>query len=456
MKLRILVILASLLVLLTTSCEVDPVAKENTIVNLTRNYDNAVILEWSDLYLNIEKDLAGFRPASTARALAYINMASYEAALPGMPEFVSNELRQKGLNIPDLPTEDIAAYHWNLAINAAMSRCLDHFLINKTAEQGGLIKDLEANVNKRLASEVSQEVFNNSQTWGRLVAEAIIAYAKTDVEAEAQILDPSPDAYAPVEGEGKWAPAPGGKALYPYWGKVRTFANTGNALNVLPPPVYSISPASHYFRDFKEVNTIISDNKESGRWMAEFWSDDIVGLTFSPPARIFAIANQIIKLEQTDLETTLHLYCKLGIAENDGAVAAWKAKYEYNVERPVQFIRAHINPDFTTLLGGAIGSPGLTPSFPGYPSGHSTFGGLGAEILSFFFGNDYYFTDRCHEGRTEFFGLPRSYATIRELGEENAYSRIFLGVHPRFDCVEGIRLGRQIAKNTLNYKLRKS
>lgn len=52
-------------------------------------------------------------------------------------------------------------------------------------------------------------------------------------------------------------------------------------------------------------------------------------------------------------------------------------------------------------------------------------------------------------------GTPRSYSTIREFGEENAYSRIYLGVHPRFDCVEGLRLGRQIASNVLAYELQK-
>jgi hypothetical protein len=455
MRLRILccwLILGSLVI---SGCEDDPIALEIKRENLAKNYNNDVVVAYTDLYLDIERYLPGFRPAATARALAYINMAAYEAAIPGMPYFVSNALRQPGLTMPDLPEKDLKKYHWNLAVNACMSRALDHFMLNKTTEQAALIKDLEASFNNQLGPNVSQEVFNNSQKWGRAVAEAVIAFAKSDLEAEAHILDPQPASYVPPSGEGKWQPENGVNALFPYWGKSRTFANHGDQLNTLPPPVYSIAPGSRYYRDFAEVNRVVTQREGQQYWMAEFWSDDIVGLSFSPPARLFAIANQIIAIENTDLETTLHMYCKLGFAENDGAVACWKAKYEYNVERPYQFIKANINPDFTPILGEAVGTPGLTPNFPGYPSGHSTFGGLGAAVLAHFFGDDYYFTDRCHEGRDEFKGTPRSYSTIREFGEENAYSRIYLGVHPRFDCVEGLRLGRQIAGNVLAYELRK-
>ncbi len=96
---------------------------------------------------------------------------------------------------------------------------------------------------------------------------------------------------------------------------------------------------------------------DENRWIAEFWSDDLTGLTFSPPARIIAIANQVIKLEKLNLEETLHLYCKLGIALNDASVGAWKSKYIYNTERPETFIRKYIDPDFKPILGEAIGTP---------------------------------------------------------------------------------------------------
>ncbi|MBL0081107.1 MAG: hypothetical protein IPP37_01035 [Saprospiraceae bacterium] len=126
MRLRILCCWLFVGSLVISGCEDDPIAPEIKRENLAKNYNNDVIVAYTDLYLDIERYLPGFRPAATARALAYINMAAYEAAVPGMPYYVSNALRQPGLTIPDLPEKDLKKYHWNLAINACMSRVMDH------------------------------------------------------------------------------------------------------------------------------------------------------------------------------------------------------------------------------------------------------------------------------------------------------------------------------------------
>lgn len=435
---------------------VDPDIKKE---NRTAAYSSKYARQWIDVYMDVEKDLPAFRPAATSRALAYIWMAAYEAGLPGMPTYVSNSTKLSGLTIPALP-KAVDQYNWNVAINAALARATDHFMYGTTTEHKAKINDLEVYINQELANTVSQEVFTNSQQWGRSVADAIITYAKTDIEAEKQIKDAFADDYTPPSGPGLWKAAKG-DALFPYWGKVRTFATFGNDLISPAPPAFSTNPASQYYKDFNEVYTTVQNLTYEDRWKAEFWSDDIVGLTFSPPARVFQIANQMIANENLDLETSLEFLLKLGIAENDAAVAAWGSKYIYNVERPTHFITDHIDPNWKTILGNAIGTENLTPPFPGYPSGHSTFGGLGISVMAAFFGNKndvnlaYTFTDRCHQGRTEFNGKPRTYTTLTQIGEENAYSRIPLGVHPRFDCTEGLRLGKLIGNNAINYNVKK-
>ena len=81
------------------------------------------------------------------------------------------------------------------------------------------------------------------------------------------------------------------------------------------------------------------------------------------------------------------------------------------------------------------------PSFPGYPSGHSCFASAAGGVLINFFGNNTNFTDKSHEGRTEFQGEPRKFNSFRQMARENAFSRIPLGVHINMDCAEGLRLG---------------
>jgi len=418
---------------------------------------NDIVWDWMELYLSIEQDLPGFRPTPTCRALAYINMGAYETAIPGMEDFKS--LSEVIDGFPAVPL-DAEAFQvdWAIALNAYYARTFKFFLFNASQEQVQDIESLELSQLNLLSQDVPQGIINESIIWGQKVANAVITFSETDREGATQVHNSRPNEYFPPSGNGLWIPTSPdySEALFPYWGKVRAFASTPSDLTALPPYyAYSTDPNSDYYKDNLEVNESVVNMTHENRWIAEFWSDDLTGLTFSPPARIVAIANQVIKLEKSKLDETLHLYCRLGIALNDASVAAWKSKYIYNTERPETYIRKYINPEFKTILGEAIDNPGLTPSFPGYPSGHSTFGGVGWRILEHFFGAQYEFTDLCHQGRPEFNGYPRTYNSWKEMAEEDAFSRIPLGVHIRMDCTEGLRLGNLIGVRALDLELQK-
>ena len=417
---------------------------------------NAIVWEWMEYYLVLERNLPGFRPAPTCRALAYINMGAYETAIPGTDQFKSLSEVIDGFPVVKHDGVDYQI-DWTSALNAYYARTFEYFMFSATDQQRLDIKSKEASQLYLLSQDVPQGIVNNSIVWGRQVADALINFSEKDVEGSTQAHVAQPNDYFPPQGTGLWEPTSPdyGDAMFPYWGRVNAFAANVADLTALPPPYkYSTDPASQYYKDNLEVYTSLSNGNEQ-RWIAEFWSDDLTGMTFSPPARIIAITNQVIKLEDTKLDETLHLYCKLGIALNDAAVGCWKSKYIYNTERPVTYIREHIDPGYRPILGEAIDVPGLTPSFPGYPSGHSTFAGVSWRILEHFFGAQYQFTDLCHQGRAEFNGYPRSYSSWKEMAEENAFSRIPLGVHIRMDCTEGLRLGNLIAVKALDLEMRK-
>ncbi|MBK9109947.1 MAG: hypothetical protein IPM92_16655 [Saprospiraceae bacterium] len=132
----------------------------------------------------------------------------------------------------------------------------------------------------------------------------------------------------------------------------------------------------------------------------EYWSDDLLNLTFSPGPRWIAVANQIINIEKSNLETAIEAYAKCGMALNDAAVGCWNSKYYYSIERPDTYIKKVIDPNYKPNLDNPLtGDVGFTPPFPAYPSGHSTMGAAGAEALASVFGYSYSMTDRCLEGR---------------------------------------------------------
>jgi hypothetical protein len=239
---------------------------------------------------------------------------------------------------------------------------------------------------------------------------------------------------------------------------------------------YSEAPGSFFRSQAEEVyNTVnfINDNPTDSyayeqKWIGEFWSDDLLEVTFSPPVRLLAIADQLVAKEDVNLGDAAELYAKLGMALHDNGVAIWKAKYVHNVERPASYIRRVLGTTdaraanwVSNLNHPYTGVQGITPAFPAYPSGHSGFGGAGSKILSSYFEfnakhpGTYTFTDHCHMNRVDFLGTPRTYNSIEDSGVENALSRIPLGVHFRMDCDEGLRMGRRAAQRVLELPWKK-
>jgi len=446
--------------------------------------NSRVIQEWVNLFLELERYALGMRPNASARAIAYINLAAYETVVPSMDNFTSNSNQIPGLNIqrntgpggpqgPNGPPgpggpggpggpngPDNINIDYQIALNACYADVLAHFLLNVPSDSDGQIEDLEERIENQLRPRGGQQggnqLVNNSRAWGATVASQIIAFSQTDAAAEAQILDPQPHSYVPPTGAGYWTfSAEPERALFPYWSQVRTFIISSDETSTVAPPIlYSEIPGSPYYQQMMEVyhaNNSAKANQGEQLWIAEFWSDDVETVMFSPPARQLSIANQLIRQQRINLEEALYLNLKLGFALNDAAVSTWNDKYEYMVMRPSVYIQEFIDPSYQTNLFSLI--PWPNPTFPGYPSGHSCFASAAAGVFIDFLGNNINFTDRSHQGRDEFLGAPRSFNSFTEMAEENGYSRLPLGVHISMDCTEGLRLGYEISDAVNDYNL---
>ena len=417
--------------------------------------NNEILSDWTDLMLELERYAGGMRPNASARALAYIYLSAYETAVPGMHDFRSNENNLDGLRI----NEDELGRNvdWELALNACFATAIDHFLLNLPALHNNKISTFENTKEAQLSAGLSQDQIDDSKQWGNYVAQQIIAYSQTDNEAEEQVLEPQPRSYEPPTGDGFWTySADEERALFPYWESVRTFVVSPNQTTTVAPIAYSENIDSPYFAQMQAAYTANDEAREEDGeqlWIAEFWSDDVDNVMFSPPARQFSIANQLIDQMGTDLAEALTLYVKLGFAVNDAAVSTWKYKYEHMVMRPNVYIHEFIDPGFQTNLFRLIYWP--NPSFPGYPSGHSCFASAAGGIFIDFFGDNTTFTDRSHEGREEFRGTPRTFASFSDMAEENAFSRVPFGVHISMDCAEGLRLGYEISDAVNEFQLKR-
>jgi len=440
-------------VLLTISCNYD---QFDTIDNPAKiaevkNFDADITLQWYDLYLQVDRFAAGYSPPAAARLLGYVGLAAYEAVFPGMPEFQSLAWKYKDLTLPQI--EKDKEYHWPTVLNNVYYHAFKKFYPHIELVYVNKMEGLDKRFKSIYGLKIPKDVMDRSVQRGIEVAEAFYFWSQTDALGHFGFKNPQPADYVPPKGPGKWQPTPPdfGKALMPYWGKVRTFVL--NEQEILGSAIqywvgdYSENVDSKYYKQALEVYNMMTPPVPSRLWIAEFWSDDIFEQTFEPSARWISIANQVIKEKKSNLETTVFLHAKLGMAMCDAGIAVWNTKYVYNVERPVSYIRRLIDPNWSTALNNRVsGFNGVTPSFPSYPADHSGFSAAAVGVFKSVFGTEMHLIDKSHEFRIEFNGTPREFKSFDEMANENSLSRMYLGVHFKMDIDEGSRLGNIAAE----------
>ncbi|TVR84516.1 MAG: phosphatase PAP2 family protein [Saprospirales bacterium] len=409
-----------------------------------------VVADWYGMFLEVSRYADGYRPPITARNLGYIGLAGYETIAHATPGRESLSSHFDNLDIPRINDNEL--YYWPAAINAAYQATFKYFFPHVASEYDAMIDHMYDHYFEKYSAMLEGEVMARSEAFGKAVAAAVINWSQLDQRGDFAFLNPTPP-YDPPVGPGLWQPTPPDflPGLVPEWGKVRQFAISEEDKLSPPPLEWSQNPNSQFYAQALEVVNTVNTLSFDQRWIGEFWSDDNFSLTIDPACRWVAIALQAMEKRTLTLAEAAELMAKLGMALADAGIAIWHSKYYYNLQRPIDYIRELMNPEWETICYNPItGDKGKSPHFPAYPSGHAGFGSAAAEVLIETFGFNFAMWDRTHEGRTEFLGMPRHFNSFNEMAVENAESRIYLGVHFRIDADEGLRMGRVAGRSVLN------
>jgi hypothetical protein len=227
--------------------------------------------------------------------------------------------------------------------------------------------------------------------------------------------------------------------LAPHWGRVRLFCLPSlEPFRPKPPPALDS-------REYAESLSLVkrlggkgsAERTPEQAEIATFWSD--FNYTAMPPGHWNEIAATLAKDRQLSIPDTARLMALIGLAEADSAIVCWDAKYRWNLWRPITAIQRSAedgnpltepDPSWEPLL--------ITPPFPAYTSGHSTFSKASAQVLTHFFGTDALrFTARSDSLP----GIQRSFQSVAACADEVGMSRIYGGIHFPFDNEEGKRSG---------------
>jgi membrane-associated phospholipid phosphatase len=222
---------------------------------------------------------------------------------------------------------------------------------------------------------------------------------------------------APPVGPGFWTtnapglPVAGGQ----FPGITPWFLNSAHQFRPGPPPAFG---SADFNTALAEIRHISDTRTALQTQIAAFWAlnagtPTASGFWLSVPTDSGWVANHHLSERQTT-----HLYALLSATMMDATIGCWDAKLTYWLIRPWK-----ADPGITVVA--AVGKP----NHPSYPSGHSCVSSSAASVLTSFF--------------------PEKRAQLDAMVVQAGLSRMYGGIHYRFDIEAGQQLGRSVAQFTI-------
>jgi len=270
------------------------------------------------------------------------------------------------------------------------------------------------------------------------------------------------------------------KYLTPHWGTVAPFALTSSSQFRPSGPIRPTGSVTNDPGYQSQVATIVQYNANltnTTKTIADYWANGPHSET--PPGHWmlfsqFTSAQFLSRKNKHDISGDVKMFFALANAVLDASIACWECKRYYEYIRPISAVR-YLNAGqpltcwggagkgTTTMPDGANFMPYqesfvVTPPFPEYVSGHSTFSAAGAYIMQQSAGSDTFgdsFTatsgsSLIEPGFAPSVAVTLSWPTFSAAAAEAGISRQYGGIHFNQGDQDGRVLGKQVAIQVWN------
>ncbi|MGZ4943145.1 MAG: vanadium-dependent haloperoxidase [Halobacteriota archaeon] len=374
-------------------------------------WNNGSVVRWNEIARSLVIQNSTSPPVAS-RAYALLSIAQYDALVSAWNnKYTFNRSSPSSLDPsirPAVQTSSDPAYPSDHAAVAAASSAVLSYLYPK--QTAWLATQAAADEQSRLDAGVNfRSDITAGHAMGLAVARDVINRAKTDGSNV-------PWNGTVPTGSGKWSStaSPPQPPLLPNWGNVTPWLMNSSQLFMPPsPPVFG---SAEFKAALKEVKDIANNRTADQLRIAQLWNDG--SGTATPPGHWNAIACSLIQNYSMSELRAARTLALMNVASEDAGICCWKAKYDYWYLRPIQ-ADPTINVAFPT------------PNFPSYTSGHSDFSAAAAGVLGYVF--------------------PKEQSQLNAMMQQASASRLYAGIHYRFDCDNGVKVGSEVAKMVIQH-----
>ena len=363
-----------------------PVASTATVAfSAVKFWEAGATVSWNKL----ATDLAVAAPApgiNAARLYVYLALAQFRAA----------EAAQAAPG----PHPPVSA-----AIGGASVAVLSSFFPSASTQ-------LEAALDAQRASDpwpgAKHADFAVGEAIGRAVGARVLTFAQGD---RVGLTDPLlPPVGPPPVGPGNWIYRPPPLIARGNLGARPFFLTSQDQLRPPPPPAFG---SDAFNAALAEVYQISVNRTQEQIDIANYWN---VNQSPRSQTAFMGIARELIVSHHRTDAWAARIMFLMSAAAFDALIGCFDAKYHYWFIRPPQ-----ADTRIVTVFP--------TPQHPSYPSAHSCFSGAYSAVLTAAF--------------------PDERARLAAVAQEASLSRLYAGIHYRFDFETGLALGRRAAALTL-------